>query len=281
VLRWLRDVDSARAEVPPRLRNYPHALLGAKAVWDLTQRQRDSINLTARTSLSAYQDPAVMRTCQSARPGEPPDITPETVLGIPPDPDRGIPGRAGATLYVLSPTMDWRYFAPLFTALLTSIINAADYRATGTRGLDPPLLLALDEVANITPLKELPNIASTAAGSGIQLITVLQDLGQSDRIWGPEGTQTLLQNHYARLILGGGADPATLGWVQELMGEMEVVMTSEAKGHWYDVVGKSRSIQYRPVTTAKELRTMPRGTGVLMCGTYPAARVTLRQGTTI
>ncbi len=281
VLRWLHDVEIAKKEVPPRLKDHPHMLLGAQSVWNLSQKQRDSINLTARTALRAYQDPAVMRTCQSARQGVPPDITPDSVLGEPPDPERGTPGRAGATLYILSPTLDWRYFAPLFTALLTSIINEADYRATGTRGLDPPLLLALDEVANITPLKELPTIASTAAGTGIQLITVLQDLGQSENIWGTFGTQTLLQNHYARLVLGGTADPGTLGWVQQLLGERTVEMTTTSKGHWYDVVGRSRSLHYRPVMTADELRTMKRGTAVLICGPYPAARVRLRQRTTI
>ena len=273
VLRWLRDTDNATMEVTPRLARYPQALAGARTVWALSQRQRDSINLTARTALSAYQDPGVMRTCQGAGPGQSVDITPDSVLGG--------PNRPGATLYILSPTMNWRYFAPLFTALLQSVISEADHRATGSQGLDPPLLLALDEVANITPLKELPHIVSTGAGSGIQLVTVLQDLGQSDRIWGSEGTRTLVQNHYARLILGGGADTQTLQWVQQLLGEAPVPTKTRSRRSWFDVTSVSRSTTYRPVTTTDELRTMRRGTGLLICGTFPAARVRLRPWTTI
>lgn len=60
--------------------------------------------------------------------------------------------------------------------------------------------------------RDLPSIASTAAGAGIQPITVLQDLGQAEAIWGQEGARTLLQNHFARLILGGTADLRTLEW---------------------------------------------------------------------
>ena len=274
VLRWLRDTESAQVEVSTRLAGYyPQALRGAKAVWELAQRQRDSINLTARTALRAYQDPAVMRTCQGAGAGQSIDITPGSVLGG--------PGRPGATLYILSPTIDWRYFAPLFTALLVSMISEADYRSTGSQGLDPPLLLALDEVANITPLKELPTIASAGAGSGIQLITVLQDLGQSDRIWGPEGTRTILQNHYARLILGGGADAQTLEWVERLLGDEPRSTKTRSKRGWTDTPSVTISTTYRSVTTPDALRKMHRGTGLLICGTFPAARVRLRPWTTI
>lgn len=273
VIRWLQAGDGSRDEVRERLSDQPAALRAAEAVWTGTERQRSSIFLTARTALAAYQDEAVLRTGIGQGPGQAPDITPESVLD-------GPDGR-GATLYVVSPPTDWRYFAPLFTALLTSVIDEAYRRADrgGRRG--PPVLLALDEVANIAPIRDLPSIASTAAGAGIQLITVFQDLGQAERIWGEAGARTLMQNHYARLILGGTADLPTLEWAQAMLGEAGVeTRTREQDG----LLGKrrtSRRVERRPVATPAEIRAMPRGTALLISGSAPAARVRLRPGTTI
>jgi type IV secretion system protein VirD4 len=273
VVRWLREGDDAKDEVRLRLARHPAALRAADSVFALAARQRDSIYLTARTALAAYQDPEVIRTCLASGPGHMPDITPETVLGT--------PGKRGASLYVVSPPTDWRYFAPLFTALLTSLLDAAYSRSDGSDGSDAPLLVALDEVANIAPIADLPSIVSTAAGAGIQLITVLQDLGQAERIWGKDGARTLLQNHYARLILGGTVDLDTLEWAQAMLGEREVETTTKSEAGFAGRRSTSRSYQRQPIATAAEIREMPRGTALLIAGSAPAARVTLRQGTTI
>jgi len=273
VIRWLQAGDGAREEIRARLADQPAALRAADAIWTGTERQRSSIYLTARTALAAYQDEAVLRTGVGSAPGRAPDITPESVLD-------GPDGR-GATLYVISPPTDWRYFAPLFAALLMSVIDEVYRRADrgGRRG--PAVLLALDEVANIAPIRDLPSIASTAAGAGIQLITVLQDLGQAERIWGEAGTRTLIQNHYARLILGGTADVRTLEWAQAMLGETGVETTTREQEGLLGKRRTSRRVDRRPVATPAEIRAMPRGTALLISGSAPAALVTLKPGTTI
>jgi hypothetical protein len=43
----------------------------------------------------------------------------------------------------------------------------------------------------------------------------------------------------------------------------------------------SRTPERQPVATAAELRTMPRGTALLICGSLPAAQVNLREWTAI
>jgi type IV secretion system protein VirD4 len=75
---------------------------------------------------------------------------------------------------------------PLFSGLVTRVIEAAyDRAARQGRPLDPPLLVVLDEAANVAPLAELDVLASTAAGHGIQLVTVWQDLAQLTARYGP------------------------------------------------------------------------------------------------
>jgi type IV secretion system protein VirD4 len=271
VLRWLQEGDKARDEVTKLLQQHAPALRTVEAVWSAAAKIRDSVYLTARTAVSAYQDPDVLTTCQGDDPQQPVDITPASVLGD--------GGRPGATLYVVSPPTGWRYFAPLFTALLTSLIDAA-YQED-TRGATAPLLLALDEVANIAPIKDLPSIVSTAAGNDIQVITVLQDFGQAERIWGADGARTLLQNHYARLILGGGGDIATLEWAQAMLGDTNVETKTTSTDRFFGRSGESRSTERRPVATPADIREMPLGTALLIAGAAPAARVTLRPGTTI
>jgi type IV secretory pathway TraG/TraD family ATPase VirD4 len=185
----------------------------------------------------------------------------------------------GATLYIVSPPTQWRYFAPLFTALVDSLVDAAYTRAGDSGRLDPPLLLALDEVANIAPLPELPAWASTAAGTGIQIISCLQDLGQAERIWGDAGTRTLMSNHPAKLVLGGTSDSATLRWAQDMLKEIQTSQWIESRGRG----GRSASehIERKPLLTTAEIREMPRGGALLINESTPAAIVELRQWTTI
>jgi type IV secretion system protein VirD4 len=276
VIRWLNDEAVAREELPPRLSAYPEALSEAESVWANYPKLRDSIYETTRVALMAYKDQDVRQTCLASGSGRLPDITPDTVLGT--------DGKPGATLYILSPTTDWEYFAPLFSALITSLLDAAYSRADADSNgkLDPPLLLALDEAANIAPIKDLPNYSSTAAGAGIQLITVLQDLGQAERVWGPESTRTLLTNHYGgRLILGGTVDSKTLDWVREMLGEVDRTRTTHNHEGVFGRTSTSVSAERQAVATAAEIRTMARGTALLIAGSYPVARVILKQWTTI
>jgi type IV secretion system protein VirD4 len=289
VMRWLQEggvndengVEGGRMkdEVRARLANHPDALRAAESVWGLYFKLRDSIYLTARTALTAYEDEQVLETCRPTS-GKMPDITPDAVLGS--SGASGEPARPGATLYIISPPTESEYFAPLFSALVTSLIEAAYDRAGEVGKLNPPLLLALDEVANITPIKELPRYSSTAAGEGIQLLTVLQDLGQAEQLWGETGTRTLLTNHYGgRLIFGGTVDPPTLRWVQEMLGVIDRERITRNEEGLFGNRSRSRSWERQPVATAAEIRTMPRGTALLISGSAPPARVTLRQWTTI
>lgn len=49
--------------------------------------------------------------------------------------------------------------------------------------LDPPLLLALDEVGNLAPLPSLPTLMAEGGGTGITTTPVLQSLAQAREKW--------------------------------------------------------------------------------------------------
>ena len=111
--------------------------------------------------------------------------------------------------------------------------------------------------------------------------TVFQDLGQAERIWGADGARTLMQNHYARLILGGTTDLPTLEWAQAMLGETGVETTTREQEGFLGRPRTSRRVDQRPVATPAEIRKLPRGTALLISGSAPAALVTLKPGTTI
>src|SRR5262249_49703958 len=143
-----------------------------------------------------------------------------------------------------------RRLQPLFATLVQQIAARAYERATETgRPLDPPLLLVLDECANIAPLRELATLASTGAGQGIQLVSVFQDLAQINAVYGRDRAPTIVSNHRAKVILSGVADAQTLDYVSRLLGDEEVkqvASTSDARGRR----SNTESVSYRTLAPA-------------------------------
>jgi type IV secretory pathway TraG/TraD family ATPase VirD4 len=153
---------------------------------------------------------------------------------------------------------------------------SAAYKRSHESGspLDPSLLVVLDEAANIAPLRDLDTLASTAAGQGIQLVTVWQDLAQMKARYG-DRAHTAINNHRATVVLSGMKDPATLDHVSRLVGDSEVTRhstTTDATGRRSTTEG----VQYRRLAPDHALRSMPEGEGLLVYGALAPSRLPLR-----
>ena len=119
---------------------------------------------------------------------------------------------------------------PLFVSVVRRAIeHVYDQVARTRRPLDPPLLIVLDEAANIAPLSDLDALASTAAGHGVQLVTIWHDLAQITARYGTRAT-TVVNNHRAKLFLSGISDPSTLDYASHLIGEEEVLLPATTLG---------------------------------------------------
>jgi type IV secretion system protein VirD4 len=222
------------------------------------ERQRSSIYTTAETILEAYADPRVLERTGTS------EIDPQTFLN----------GRSN-TLYLSSTVREQRRLRPLFVALIQSVVQAAYERAAATgRPLDPPLLIVLDEAANIAPLPDLDVLASTGAGQGVQLLTVLQDLAQAHDRWGRDRAETIVNNHRAKVIGAGASDPRTLEWVSRLLGEEELDQRSSTAGDGRH--SETRSVTFRSMAPANVVRQGRPGTAVLVNGNLPPSWIQLR-----
>jgi type IV secretory pathway TraG/TraD family ATPase VirD4 len=169
------------------------------AVRSREDRSRSNTWLAASQLLKAYRHPAV------ARASQPDDLTADGLLAA-----------STATLYVVASDEHQALLRPLVVALVQSIYAAAFAR--GRRApLEPPLLFALDECANIAPLSQLPAYLAQARAAGITFLTVWQDLAQMRQRYG-DAAGSILSNSLAKVFLSGSSDPATLTYLRQLLG---------------------------------------------------------------
>jgi type IV secretion system protein VirD4 len=258
VVRWVDEQEVAVVEAVLEELEAPEALQAARATWQRDHRQLSSVYTTAETVIEAFADPVVARSAARS------DI----------DPARFSAGGTD-TLFLCAPARHQQRFQPLFSGLLTEVLDHAfQTAAASARPLDPPLLVVLDEAANVAPLDELDLLASTAAGHGVQLVTVWQDLAQISARYGARAA-TVANNHRAKVVLSGISDPATLEHVSALVGDEEVAQTSVTT----DPDGRRSVTQaslYRRLAPAHALRRIAPGHGVLVYGYLPPAELRLR-----
>jgi type IV secretion system protein VirD4 len=160
--------------------------------------------------------------------------------------------------------------------VLRSVLDTAyDQVARTGRPLDPPLLVVLDEAANIAPVPDLDALAATAAGHGIQLVTIWHDLAQITARFGQRAT-TVVNNHRAKLFLSGISDPSTLDYASHLIGDEELQIDATTTAGGRAGTSTTRSPTVRRLAPPDALRRIPPGSGVLVYGDLPPARLTLR-----
>ena len=230
----------------------------AIAVWGADDRLRSSLYLTASLALEAYNDPAVLACSERS------DLTSEWLL------DGGC-----NTAYLCAPIDEQARLRPLFTTLIREVIGDLYARSSRTGyPIDPPLLVVLDEAANIAPLPDLDQLASTGAGQGLQLVTVFQDLAQVHQRW-PGKADTIVNNHRAKLFGPGITCARTLEYLRRILGDAEVrqrSQTSAERGRR----STTQSSTFRPLAPANHLRERESGSMLLVYGNLPPALVRLR-----
>lgn len=258
VVRWLDEEETAEVLLALEIAGVPEALRAARVSFGREERQRASVYATAETVLAAFADPEVAKSAATC------EI----------DPGALVSGHAGS-LFCCAPARDQERLAPVFTAIVRQVLDAA-FEAAASTGcpLDPPLLVVLDEAASVAPLSDLDRVVATGASHGIQLVTVWQDLAQLEARYGPRWA-TVVNNHRAKLVCSGIADPVTLSHMSGLLGEQE-----RAERSW--TVGddgrstRTEAFSVQALAPPGWLRQLPAGEAVLVYGRFPPARINLR-----
>jgi type IV secretory pathway TraG/TraD family ATPase VirD4 len=125
------------------------------------------------------------------------------------------------TVYLIAETRsDESPVAPLFACFATEVHYTAALLGSQTPSgrLDPPLLMALDEVTQICPVP-LPSWLADSGGKGIQIITVAHGEAQLRERWGDNGARIIMDTSGTKMILPGVTDPDTLQMASRLCGQ--------------------------------------------------------------
>ncbi|MGH7734875.1 MAG: type IV secretory system conjugative DNA transfer family protein, partial [Gemmatimonadales bacterium] len=115
------------------------------------------------------------------------------------------------SLYLIAAGDDDSPVTPLFRALASWVHYEAGL--AGSKGrhkrLDPPLLMALDEVTQVCPV-DLPVMLSDSAGKGVLITAVCHSMSQLEQRWGKHGAATVWATCGTKVLLGAISDPETL-----------------------------------------------------------------------
>lgn len=91
-----------------------------------------------------------------------------------------------STIYIQARSGFARSIAPAIAAFIGSLV--AEWRSLAATRRPYGLMLALDEVCNIAPIYNLPELVSAGGGDGITTVLGIQDVRRLDQIWGAEGS---------------------------------------------------------------------------------------------
>jgi type IV secretion system protein VirD4 len=260
---------TAAADAVHILQSSPQAAQGwadsLASMIDADPRTRDSIWQGVGLAFNALADPRVL---DALSPNEKETFDPDAFLD-----------EAG-TLYLLATGAGAGASGALVSAFIEDITETARRRAARSPGarLDPPLLLALDEIGNLAPLPSLPTLMSDGGGTGITTLTVLQSMAQARQQWGENQAAAIWDSAIVKIMLGGASHTRDLQDLSTLIGERDETTDSstvDANG------GRShqRSIRRVPILPPDALRTMPFGTVTILLRAAPPIITDLRTWT--
>jgi type IV secretory pathway TraG/TraD family ATPase VirD4 len=166
------------------------------------------------------------------------------------------------TLYLLS--RDGAGAAAPLVAALTDRVMADASRAAERAGgrLDPPMLVVLDEAANVCRIADLPDLYSHLGSRGIVPLTILQSYRQGTRVWGEQGMDALWSAATAKVI-GSGIDDAKVAEdISRLVGDHDVPVRSTTRGPGQTTT--STTLRRQRILPPDAVRALPRGTAPLL-----------------
>ena len=260
---------SAAADAVSILASHPRAAPGWADSLESTihadPRTRDSIWMGVSLALSCLADPRVLDAV-SPKPGV--HFDPTSFL------------TNNGTLYLLATGAGAGASWSLVAAFIEDLVETARHLAAASPGarLDPPLLLALDEIGNLSPLPSLPVLMAEGGGTGVTTMPVLQSLSQARDKWGDHAAGAIWDASIVKVILGGTSSARDLQDLAALIGERDERTDTISHGeHGYRSL--QRSIRRVPVMPPEAIRTLPFGTALVLLRSAPPLVTRLRPWT--
>lgn len=217
VRRWVKEREPFETKALLNATNDDAAIGAFEAAIGREQRVQDSVYTTLERVLGAYNTEEAIRTA-----GKNP-LRPDTFF------DREESGVA-PTLYLCAPPAKQVEYRPVFVTLIRYFM---DWVYSNNRRTPPvwddmgfahwlqgdeehhappgvPLLVLLDEAGNVAGFNAYDTLVTTAAGAGIQLVSVYHDLAQMESLFGAARAANAFNSHSVVVAMPGTRD-ARLG----------------------------------------------------------------------
>jgi type IV secretory pathway TraG/TraD family ATPase VirD4 len=259
--RWLADAGSP---VPAELleaagfRALAASLRGAQ---NGAPETRDGIYQTARTAAKCINDEDIMTWVAPPRGKDLPVFGPAAFAA----------GRD--TLYLLTESRSAA--SPLIAALTDTVMRAGRRQAERSGGrLDPPMVVVLDEAANICRIADLPELYSHLGSRGMVPVTILQSYQQGVSVWGEPGMAALWGAATKKVIGAGIDDPRHARDLATLTGQHDVPVISVSYGDGR--ASQQVSLRRQEILDAAGIRALAPGSALLLATGARPALVSLR-----
>jgi type IV secretory pathway TraG/TraD family ATPase VirD4 len=264
VFTWLSEPTNEEAVDILRLHEYDLIAADVQGVIMAPEKQRGGVFGTARQMAACLKIRSIDRWVAPVGG----NVTGDRRSHF--DPDAFV--RGTGTLYSLSKEGQGSAGA-LVTALTAAVVEAAEEYATTQPGgrLAVPMLVVLDEAANVCRWKNLPDLYSHYGSRGIPIMSLFQSWSQGQVVFGREGMRKLWSASNVKLYLGGVSEADFLRELSELVGDYDKSTASVS----YNKGLRSTSHQLRRerILDASELAALPRGRGVMLSSGSPAALI--------
>jgi type IV secretory pathway TraG/TraD family ATPase VirD4 len=261
VYDWLNDESTpipAGVLRAAGLRGIAASLVGTQGAPPET---RGSVYFTARVAAKCLRNPEITAWVAPPPPG----------AGLAEFDAAGFPA-SRQTLYLLSKDGGGSA-APLVAALTDRVMRAGVVAAEARGGrLDPPMLVLLDEAANICRIADLPQLYSHLGSRGIVPLTILQSYPQGAAVWGETGMKALWSAATVKVIGPGIDDPSFAEDLSRLIGDHDVAVegSSVADGRHT----RSTSLRQQRILPAAVIRALPKGRALVWLTGTKVAMVT-------
>nr|MDP9461455.1 TraM recognition domain-containing protein [Actinomycetota bacterium] len=180
------------------------------------------------------------------------------------------------TLYLLSKD-EGGSAGPLVAALTDRVLRCGVAAAERRGGrLDPPMVLVLDEAANICRISDLPSLYSHLGSRGIIPLTILQSYSQAVGVWGETGTKALWGAATVKLIGAGMDDPSFAEDLSRLVGDHDVLTVSRSSGGGRGGSSRTSATRQQRILPANAIRELPKGRALLLATGSKPAMLTLQ-----
>lgn len=257
VYSWLNDPTLPTPIELLREHGHPAAAAAVRGRVNGAPETRDGVYETARTAASCLRDPQIMAW-----------LTPPGTPGLA-EFDPAAFAASRQSLYLLSKDGAGAA-APLVAALTDRVLREGTRAAERAGGrLDPPMLVLLDEAANVCKIADLPDLYSHLGSRSIVPVTVLQSYRQGVRVWGEDGMAALWSASTVKLIGAGLDDPRFVEDISRLVGDHDIAVRSVSQGRGGP--GESVSLRRQRILAPEDVRALPRFTALLLAtGARPA-----------